>query len=380
MMAIDPAINKRRVSMLSDPLIDRVPEADVETPHIRPVDIKTVCLGGLFILAVLACCNIAASIIVPAILACVLKLLFQPAMRLLERCRLPRIAGAILLMIALAGVLAILGAALAVPARNWAQKLPSDLSMLQERIDTFSAPLKPIQKVLHRAEGLTGPSDQKIVPVMVKGGGLSDKVFAGTRSFASGLFEMILVLFFLLVSGDTFLRRLVEVLPRFRDKKRAIEISQQIERDIAAYLVTITFMNLVVGVATALVMIICRIGDPLLWGTIAFLLNYVPIVGPLIGVCLFALVGMMTFSDMEAALLPAVLYLGIHVTEGEGITPLLLARRFTLNPVIVILSLIFWYWMWGIAGAILVTPMLAIVKIISDRIEFLKSFGHLIEG
>ena len=364
--------------MLSDPLIDPAPE--VETPSFRAVDMKAVFLGGLFIFALLVCCNVAASIIVPVILACVLKLLFQPAMRRLEKCHLPRVFSAILLIIALAGMLSILGAALSVPARNWAQKLPSDLSMLQDRINILSAPLKPIQRALHRAEGMTGQSDPQMVPVVVKGDGLSDKVFAGTRSFASGLFEMILVLFFLLVSGDTFLRRLVEVLPRFRDKKRAIEISQQIESDIAAYLVTITFMNLAVGIATALVMIVCHIGDPLLWGTVAFLLNYVPIVGPLIGACLFALVGMMTFSDMETALLPAILYLGIHVAEAEGITPLLLARRFTLNPVIVILSLIFWYWMWGVAGAVLVTPMLDIMKIISDRIESLKSFGHLIEG
>ncbi len=360
--------------MLTDPLIEPVPAA---APYFYSVDMKTVFLGGLFILAVLGCCSIAAPIIVPLILACILKLLFQPAMRLLERCRVPRIASAVLLMMLLAGVLVVLGAALSVPAKSWAQKLPSDLSMLQERIDSFSAPLKPIQKVLHRAEGMTGQSDPQTVPVVMKGDGLSDKVFAGTRSFAAGLFEMLLILFFLLVSGDTFLRRLVEVLPRFRDKKRAIEISQQIESDIAAYLVTITFMNLAVGVATALIMIVCHVGDPLLWGTVAFLLNYVPIVGPLVGACLFALVGMMTFGDLEAALLPAIMYLGVHVTEAEGITPLLLARRFTLNPVIVILSLIFWYWMWGIAGAVLVTPMLAIIKIIFDRIESLKSPGHI---
>src|ERR1700760_3238328 len=174
-------------------------------------------------------------------------------------------------MCALAGVLAMLGAALSVPAKSWAQRLPSDLSMLQQRIDSFSAPLKPIQKVLHRAEGITGQTDPQSVPVVVKGDGLSGKVFAGTRNFASGLFEMMLILFFLLISGDTFLRRLVEILPRFQDKKRAIEISQQIESDIAAYLVTITFMNMIVGVVTALIMVVCHIGDPLLWGTIAFL-------------------------------------------------------------------------------------------------------------
>ena len=112
-------------------------------------------------------------------------------------------------------------------------------------------------------------------------------LFTGTRDIAAGLFETVLVLFFLLLAGDIFLRRLVEILPRFSDKRQAVDIAQQIERDISVYLVTITLMNLAVGTATALVMWLCGLGDPLLWGAVAFLLNYVPILGPLLGVVTF---------------------------------------------------------------------------------------------
>jgi predicted PurR-regulated permease PerM len=129
--------------------------------------------------------------------------------------------------------------------------------------------------------------------------------------FVGGLFETVVVLFFLLMSGDTFLRRLVEILPRFRDKRQAIEISQQIEQDISAYLITITIMNAAVGFATAGVMWLCGVGDPLLWGAVAFLFNYVPILGPMIGLLTFTLAGLLSVNSLWGALLPAGLYLAI---------------------------------------------------------------------
>jgi predicted PurR-regulated permease PerM len=139
-------------------------------------------------------------------------------------------------------------------------------------------------------------------------------------------------------------------------------------------------MNTAVGLATAGVMWLCGVGDPVLWGAVAFLLNYIPILGPMIGLLTFTLAGLLSISTLWGALLPAGLYLAIHLVEGETITPMLLARRFTLNPVLVILALIFWYWMWGVPGAILAVPMLAIAKIICDRIQKLAALGHFLEG
>ena len=170
---------------------------------------------------------------------------------------------------------------------------------------------------------------------------MNERVFNATRTIASGLFTTVLVLFFLLVSGDTFLRRLVEILPRFKDKRQAVHISQQIEADISAYLATITLMNLGVGVATGIVTAVCGVGDPVLWGTVAFLLNYVPILGPLIGVTILGFAGLLSIETLWLAFVPAGVYVLVHVIEGETITPMLLAKRFTINPVLVILSLVF---------------------------------------
>ena len=345
-----------------------------------PSDIKTVFLGGLFLLAMLGAFYVASDIVLPIVLAFVLSLVLQPAMRALEQVRLPRGIAAILLILLLFGTLGGLGTVLSGPATGWAQKLPTGIPKLEERLSFLSRPIAAVQKFADQAQGLTQAGEAKPLPVAVQGAGLSDRLLSGTRSFASGLLETVLVLFFLLVSGDTFLRRLVEILPRFKNKRQAVDISQQIESDVSAYLFTITIMNLAVGVAIGTVMAICGVGDPVLWGTTAFLLNYIPILGPMIGVGVFLLAGFLSIDSLWGAFLPAGLYLLIHLVEGETVTPMLLARRFTINPVLVILSLVFWYWMWGVPGAILSTPMLAITKIICDRIRPLMAFGHFMEA
>jgi predicted PurR-regulated permease PerM len=139
-------------------------------------------------------------------------------------------------------------------------------------------------------------------------------------------------------------------------------------------------MNVAVGLATAAVMWLTGVGDPVLWGTVAFLLNFVQIVGPFVGVLVFIMAGALASDSLWAALAPAGLYFLIHLIEGEVLTPMLLARRFTLNPVLVIVSLVFWFWMWGVPGAILSVPMLAVTKIVCDRVRPLAAFGHFLEG
>ena len=361
--------------------------SDVEVPETVEEDLPTapdvanVFLGGLLLLASLVACYLAAAILLPIVVAFVLMLVLQPAMRVLQRSHIPRLVAAIFIILVFFGALAGTGMMLSGPAASWAQKLPSGIPKLQERLSFLSEPISAFQRLMSRAESFTQLKTQSgPLPVTLAGAGLSERLLDSTRAVVSGMLEIVLVLFFLLMAGDTFLRRLVEVLPRFKNKRQAVEISQQIESDISAYLMTITLMNVAVGIATGVAAALCGLGDPILWGSVAFLLNFVPILGPLLGVVIFLVAGLLTIETLWLAVMPAALYLGIHITEGETITPMLLARRFTINPVLVIIALVFWYWMWGVPGAILATPMLAVTKIICDRIEALKPFGHFIEG
>jgi predicted PurR-regulated permease PerM len=345
-----------------------------------PSDPRVIFLGGLFVLAVLAAAYVASDIVLPLVFAIVLKLLLQPALRILVGLHMPRTIASLLLILAFFGTIVGLGTAISGPARTWAAKLPEGVPRLEERLSFMRAPINTLQGFLQQVEdfGATGPSPNAAVPAL--GSTLLTKLFTGTQNFASGFFTTVLFLFFLLVSGDIFLHRLVEILPHFSSKRRVVEISQQIESDVSAYLITITMMNAAIGIATALAMWFTGVGDPILWGTVAFLLNYVPILGPALGVLIFLLAGLLTHDTLWQALLPAGLYFGFHLIEGETVTPMLLAKRFTLNPVLVVISLVFWLWMWGVPGMILSMPMLAITKIICDRLQPLAAFGHFLEG
>ena len=200
----------------------------------------------------------------PMIFAVMLNLLMQPTLRALERLRVPRALGAVLLILVLFATIVGLGTAVSGPAEAWIAKLPEGIPRIEERLRFLNAPINTLRTFLAAANNFGAAGTQRSSPGPLDGGAILSSVFAGTRSFAGGLFTTVMFLYFLLVSGDSFLRRFVEVLPRFSSKRQAVDISQQIERDISAYLLTITIMNALVGAATGLVM----------WGPASAILFY----------------------------------------------------------------------------------------------------------
>jgi predicted PurR-regulated permease PerM len=343
-----------------------------------PQDMQSLVLTGIFCLLILYTLYFASEIVLPIVFAFVLNLLLQPSMRVFARLHVPKVIAALLMIALFFGSLGVLGFTLSGPASEWVAKAPESLPRLERRLSMFKKPVEDMQKASKEVEKMAEGPTTDVRSVTVVGPGLSGVLFSGTRAFLVGGLTTVVLLFFLLVSGDLFLRRLVEILPTLTNKKQAVDISREIESNISAYLVTISAMNAGVGVATAIASYFCGLSDPILWGTVAFLLNYVPILGPLFGVAILFLVGLLTFDTLWQAFLPAGIYLVIHFIEGETVTPMLLARRFTLNPVLVVVALVFWYWMWGVAGALLAVPMLATFKIVCDRIRPLMALGHFL--
>jgi predicted PurR-regulated permease PerM len=241
-------------------------------------------------------------------------------------------------------------------------------------------PIEYLQGAFKELEdAATSAKDANVPQVAVKDtSAVASKLTGITLMVLGRIFTTMIVLFFLLAAGERLLRGLIEILPRLRDKRQAVDIAVETQRQIGGYLVTITVMNTLVGIVTGLAMWACGLGDPILWGAAAFVLNYIPILGPATGVGLFFIAGIVALDWPWQALLPAVLYLLIHICEGEIITPMLLAKRFTLNPVLVIVSLFFWHTLWGVPGALLAVPLLAMFKILCDRVEALKPVGHII--
>jgi predicted PurR-regulated permease PerM len=354
------------------------PAPEKGEPIPLPRELVPTLLTGILVVLVLFALYFSAALMVPFILAFTLNFLLQPAMRGMVRYHVPKIIAAFLILAMFMGALAALGSSLAGPAAGWIARAPETLSRLDGRLDAIRGSLKQMQRATSEVDKITENPATAGTSVTLKGPGLRGFVFSGTRSMVTGFLTMLILLFFLLISGDLFLRRLVEILPTLSDKKQAVEISREIERNISSYLITISIMNIGVGVATGIAMYLCGLADPVLWGAMALLLNYLLLVGPLVGVVVLGLVGLSAFDPIWHALLPAALYLVIHLAESQLITPLLLARRFTLNPVAVIIALLFWYWMWGVAGALLAVPLLAAFKITCDRIRPLMALGHFL--
>lgn len=352
--------------------------------------LQTVSITTLAVIAVLAVMSVAADIVVPLVMAVVLKLVLQPAMRFLtNKAHVPVLLAALLLMMTLFGVITAIVLSIAVPASGWISKAPEGIRILQQQIHGLQAPLDSLRTIVKDAEESAASMASSVgspAAAQAAGGDKSGlplqavgmSLLAGTQYFFGRLFEFIVALFFMLAAGDSMLRKLVEVVPRFHEKKHVVFITNEIERNVSRYLATITVVNLAFGVIAGLALWLCHFSDPLLWGTVIFLLNYVPIIGPLIGITLIFVVGLMTYGHGLPALLPASIYLALHITEGQIVTPMLLARQFTLSPLVVIISLFFWNWMWGIPGALLSVPLLAMFKIVCDRIPSLAALGHML--
>ena len=349
-------------------------------------DARTIALVTLAMLAVFYTLYFAAGIVLPLLFAIVLTLLLAPFRRwLTERLRLPSMLAALLLIVLLFAVVAAVAFALALPASNWIGRAPDMLAQLQRRLGYLSQPIgflrHGMDQVQHALQPAPPPGQQTVAVQSQSGlGGVGMSVLQGTRAAMGELFTMAIMLFFLLSAGDSLLRRLVEIMPGFGEKRQVVEIAGAIERNVSGWLLTITAMNLLVGIANFVQMWLLGMPDPLLWGVLACLLNYIPILGPFTGIVIFFFVGLFSKPALWQALIAPAIYLAIHTIEGETVTPLLLARRFTLNPVLVILSLFFWDWLWGVPGAFLSLPLLAIVKIVADRIPALTPLGHLVGG
>ena len=244
-----------------------------------------------------------------------------------------------------------------------------------------AAPGDDQEAVAKAAEGLTSEVmqelnarvdlDKKTPQVEIKGPSLTEQVFGGTTAALSTALVVIFLTYFLLSSSDLFLHKLVAVLPQLKDKKTAVRIVRETQTQVSLYLVTTTMINTGVGVATGIALALVGMPNPVLWGVVAGVLNFVPYIGGLVNTIILTLAAFLTFEDTSQALLIPIVFTAINILEGNLITPMIMGRRMRLNTVAVFIGLIFWWYLWGIPGAILAVPMMATIKIACDHIEAL---------
>ena len=334
------------------------------------------------VFSIIAFAYLAQSVVLPVLLAWVICMTLKPTVRWLQRCRVPTtLAAALVVALAVAGVgtgMVYLGQ----PAIEWMQTAPEKVPRLKEK---FQHILRPAIR-FNEAASTVGSLDtaetvtHKPQPVEVKDNHVPASVFTWTGSLLAGIGETVALVFLLLVTGDVLVQKLVQTMPTLRDKRRAMDISHEIQQQISRYLFSVGLVNLGFGIAVGVALQLLGMPSALMWGGVAALLNFVPYFGPVVGMIVVALAGLFAFDTFGKALLPAGAYLILHLIEANAVTPFVLGRRFTINPVVIFVALIFCAWLWGVTGALLAVPLLVSLKVVCGRVTALAMLGEFLSS
>lgn len=339
---------------------------------------------SLRVLAGLACvvaAQAAAPILVPLLVAALVALLLNPLVRGASRRWLPRWLAALLVMGALVALGAVGLRASLEPARELAERSPQLAFEFKRKVEGMLHPLSPAERVeqaLITIETMGKRERERTVAVIEPAIGLGQRYGGVLGSLAIGASCLILV-YLLLVFGEILFRRVVSLAPTLGEKRNTVAVVREIQSDVSRYVGTVTLINAGLGATVAAAMWGLGLPNPLFWGLLAALLNYIPYLGPLLGTLLLLASGVLQFDAPLQALLPAGIYLLLNLLESQLITPLVLGRSFSLNPVVILVWLLAWGWLWGVPGLLLAMPLLVCAKIVAARSDPLRPFALMLE-
>jgi len=332
-------------------------------------------LNVLLLLALLYTVTLARDLLIPLVLAGFIGLALNPIVAFAARRRVPRWLSASFLVIALIAGIGTGIARLTPPALEWFHDAPSLVRSFVPKLRTVMQPFEAANRATQSLVGGPARPAPRAAAVSID----AWDVLAGTPKVLAAVLTVVLLVFFFLIYGDALLRRLVEIAPNFRYKRRTVSIVRSIQVEVSRYILTTVVINGTLGVVTATMLWAYAVPDPLLWGSVAMIANFIPYVGSITTTTLLAVVGLLHFDQPGQALLPALTFAGITAVEGNLITPLIQGRRMRLSPVAILLWLLVWGWLWGIPGALLAVPMLTSVKLIAEKIRGWRWFALVVQ-
>jgi predicted PurR-regulated permease PerM len=336
-------------------------------------------LAGILVLLGLYACAAAAALLVPLLLALLLSLMLAPAVRMLCGWRVPRgLAAALVLLCAITLVGSLL-ASLVAPARAWMVQVPKSLDRIELALSDLR---RPLLAATHAGDQLakltTVDGDGKSPRVVDSNPSRITQMLSATPAILASMLATILLILIFLLHGDAVLRKFVELAPELRIKKDIVLATRSAQRELSAYMVTVTAINAVLGLLTAGALWRLGVGDPLLWGAVVALLNFAPFIGPIVAATVLVVVGFARFDTPLAALSVPGIFLLLHLIEGQLVTPLIVGRRLALDPVMVFLALMLFGWLWGVAGLLLAMPLLTCVRILAERVPAWNTLAKLL--
>ena len=348
-----------------------------------PASVRIGIVGSFMILAIGAL-YYARSFFLPVVLSVLITLALAPAVRRLARVGIPAFASALLFIVVLAGALAIAAMLFAPAVSSVMADAPHIVKELRDRFAFLQTPFNALNNI-GRQFGELGRDGQPVQqdtpqPVIFAQPGLISWLAGTAAGVGTTLGATLILSLFLLAQRDTLRLKLIRVMPELHDKKRSLRVLRDIENEVSHYLLTITAINVGVGLFVGLAMAWLGMPNAPLWGFGAALLNYVPFIGPLAGECLALAIAAITFPTLPQVFLPPLFYLVVQMVEANFITPTVLGRRLELNPVAILIALALATWMWGIVGTVIAVPILVVVKVFCDNFETLFALGEFLSA
>ena len=334
----------------------------------------------LTVLALLYTLYFARPFLLPIVVALLLSFLFSPLVRAMARFKIRPPVSAGLIILGLLGTVGFVGYELSGPVQGWASSAPQTFATAQSRIREVLKPFERASATAAQVEDAAGAvgGPETAQEVVVRQPSLIARVFGTTQKFLVAAMEVLILLYFLLAAGDLFLQKLIKVLPNLRDKQKAVEIARKTEASISTYLLTTFAITFTEGVVVALAMWALGMPNPLLWGAMVVVLEFIPYLGALIMTAILTLAALTVYDTIGQALLVPGVFLVINIIQGNFISPALMGHRLALNPVALLVGLTFWFWIWGLPGAFIAVPLLATFKIFCDHIESLAAVGEFL--
>ena len=316
-----------------------------------------VALIGLFIIALLWCAYVARAVIVPVLLAWVIATIMLPVVRWLERHKVPRVLGVLLLTIALIGLIAALLTLLSTPIAVWLARASELTVLLKQKLQTISQPLALLEEARKSISSITD-GNQPTLKVEQESAGVITSIFSVVTPAISQSILFIGALVFYLIYRVR-VRNTVVLLFTDRDARlKMLHIMSDVDESMSRYFGAFTLVNVALGAVTTLLTWAVGLPNPLLWGVLAGVLNYIPYIGPGIVTATLAVVGLLTYPVLSQALVPPLIFLAVVTIEGQFLTPAFIGHRLELNPFAVFLSVAVSTWLMGPLGAFLAVPLL----------------------
>lgn len=327
-------------------------------------------------LAVIYAMSVARGVLLPILLAFFLSIVLRPVVGLLRRIGLPRPLGTAFVLGGGIALIVLGFVTLADPLSEWLRRLPHIAWKLQHEFASLKSSIEEAQQISDQVSEITEIEDQA-ERVVVEGPSLAEQALNQVQELFVSVAATVILLFFLLSHKRGKAERIIAGLSDRDQRKQWLDAANQVQNNVNLYLRTITMINAGLGLATAAFMALLGLPDPILWGLLAAVANFVPYIGPLAVIVLIFAASLFTFDSWTGIALPPAVFFLLTAIEGQFLTPLILGKKLLIDPVVVFLAILFWGWLWGVPGALLAVPIVTMCKIVCDSVDSLKDFRPL---